>query len=230
MIGTEKAPEGLRGRNKRDKLDRIRAAARELFSEKGFEATTAREICQRAEIGNGTLFLYARDKREILLLVVAEEARERMRAALAEAVKQTLVCDALMTFFGRFLDAYEENPAFARVVAGEFFFRSDETPAMAELNRQFFDCIATLVSRARELGELRTDVSIEEQVKAYFAHYSLHVQFWLGGIVEDRRQTERAIERAFELQTQGMASNAPRSSELRPTPTSGRVERKGRSR
>ncbi len=203
--------EGLRERNKREKLERIRAAARELFAEKGFEATTAREVCQRAEIGNGTLFLYARDKRELLFLVIADEARERIRTALARATTRANVCGALATFFGAFLDAYAENPAFARVVAGEFFFRRDDTPAMVELKGDFFGGIAALVSQARERGELRDDVPVDEQVNAYFAHYSLHVQFWLAGAADDRTAVERSITRAFEWQTEGLAAGPSRS-------------------
>src|SRR5690606_35807052 len=67
--------EGLRERNKREKRARIERAARELFERKGFEAATARAIAARARVGLGTLFLYARDKRELLFLVFAEESR-----------------------------------------------------------------------------------------------------------------------------------------------------------
>ena len=65
-------PEGLRERNKREKLVRIRAAARALFAKRGFEATTAREICERAGIGTGTLFLYVKD---LSLIHISEPTR-----------------------------------------------------------------------------------------------------------------------------------------------------------
>ena len=42
---------GLRERNKRDKLRRIRDAATELFLQKGFDDTTTRAIAQRAGVG-----------------------------------------------------------------------------------------------------------------------------------------------------------------------------------
>jgi AcrR family transcriptional regulator len=61
------APRRLRERNKQEKLARIERAARLLFTQKGFERTTTREIAQRARVGAGTLFLYAKDKRELLL-------------------------------------------------------------------------------------------------------------------------------------------------------------------
>ena len=59
----------VRERNRRDKLQRITAAARALFVEKGFDETTTREIARRADVALGTLFLYATDKRDLLFLI-----------------------------------------------------------------------------------------------------------------------------------------------------------------
>jgi AcrR family transcriptional regulator len=63
---------GLRESNKQDKRERLSRAARELFSEQGFEATTIRQIAERAGIGVGTIFLYARDKPGLLFLLFSE--------------------------------------------------------------------------------------------------------------------------------------------------------------
>ena len=53
---------GLRESNKQEKLERITRAARILFTQKGFDGTTTREIAHRARVGAGTLFLYAKDR------------------------------------------------------------------------------------------------------------------------------------------------------------------------
>src|SRR5512143_2542465 len=62
-----------RERNKQQKRDRIKAAARKLFSTKGFAATTTQEIAREADIGTGTLFLYVQSKEEVLVLVFRDE-------------------------------------------------------------------------------------------------------------------------------------------------------------
>src|SRR5947199_9613102 len=61
-------PVGRRERNKQDKLDRITAAARELFAEHGVDEVTTQQIADKADIGTGTLFLYAKTKGDLLLL------------------------------------------------------------------------------------------------------------------------------------------------------------------
>lgn len=74
---------GLREANKQDKRDRLGRAARELFSEQGFESTTMRQIAERAGIGVGTIFLYARDKQGLLFLLFSDGVQEVQRQAFA---------------------------------------------------------------------------------------------------------------------------------------------------
>jgi AcrR family transcriptional regulator len=62
-------PVGRRERNKQAKLERITAAASELFAEYGVDDVTTQQIADKADIGTGTLFLYAKTKGELLLLV-----------------------------------------------------------------------------------------------------------------------------------------------------------------
>jgi AcrR family transcriptional regulator len=80
---------GLRERQKAERRRRIEAAAREVFREKGYEAATTREIAERAEVSIGTLFAYAADKRELLVMVYRDELHE-----LTEATFETVPLDA----------------------------------------------------------------------------------------------------------------------------------------
>src|SRR5580700_7080331 len=85
-------PVGRRERNKQDKLDRITAAASELFAVHGVDEVTTQQVADKADIGTGTLFLYAKTKGELLLLVQNShyvEALERGRAD-AEAIPDVL--------------------------------------------------------------------------------------------------------------------------------------------
>ncbi|ROS52435.1 MULTISPECIES: TetR/AcrR family transcriptional regulator [Frigoribacterium] len=61
-------PLGRRERNKQEKLERITRAASDLFSRHGVDEVTTQQIAEAADVGAGTLFLYARTKGELLLL------------------------------------------------------------------------------------------------------------------------------------------------------------------
>lgn len=75
---------GRREQNKADKQRRIRAAARHLFSSRGYTSVTTQEVADTAEVGTGTLFRYAQSKAELLCMVANEDLR-----AMVEAVPDT---------------------------------------------------------------------------------------------------------------------------------------------
>src|SRR5262245_13633051 len=93
------APLGLRERNQRDKLRRIKQATRELFVSKGFDDTTVREIATRADVAMGTVFLYADNKRDLLFLIANDELEEITDKALASFRPEATVLANLMRAF-----------------------------------------------------------------------------------------------------------------------------------
>ena len=68
---------------KPDAVERLQAAALELFGEQGFERTTVAEIAQRAELTQRTFFNHFADKREVLFVLSAELQREVVREIAA---------------------------------------------------------------------------------------------------------------------------------------------------
>ena len=64
---------GLRERGKRERLRRIKEAAVEAFRSEGYEGASTREIARIADVSIGTLFVYAKDKRDLLFLVLNED-------------------------------------------------------------------------------------------------------------------------------------------------------------
>ncbi|MCI2956686.1 TetR/AcrR family transcriptional regulator [Agromyces atrinae] len=90
------APLGRRERNKQEKLERIIAAASELFAQHGVDDVTTQQIADAADIGAGTLFLYAKTKGELLLLVQNAHYAEALERGRAAASREDDVVDALM--------------------------------------------------------------------------------------------------------------------------------------
>jgi AcrR family transcriptional regulator len=203
------APEGLRERNKREKRERIRRAARELFERKGFEAATAREIAARAGVGLGTLFLYARDKRDLLFRVF-EDASQRLFEEGRDAGRRAGdLVEGLMALFGRFHAFYARHPELSGALLREFFFRPYEPERIGALSRSYLDHVAELVARARDRGELRRDVTVEAAAHGLFAHYAYWTQAWLGSRAISRAEADRRLRAALALQIEGLRPAVP---------------------
>src|SRR6185295_9245740 len=90
-----------RDRNKAEKLSRIEAAARALFDELGYDATTTRAIAHRADVAAGTLFTYFPEKKQLLLHLVRAQVDAAIERAFdtMPAVPRDPV-DALVHLFG----------------------------------------------------------------------------------------------------------------------------------
>ena len=199
----------LRERNKRDKWTRIERAARDSFSRHGFEATTLRAIAARARVATGTLFLYARDKRELLFLVFQGEARRLFAEARAAAEPDTPLVDALMELFQRFFAFYARDPELSAAILQELFFRPYEPERLGALTREYGALVAGLVGEARARGELRRDVPVAVAANALFAHYAYWIQTWLGSRLVSRTDAEQRLREALTLQIDGLRRKRP---------------------
>jgi TetR/AcrR family transcriptional regulator len=92
------APLGRREKNKQDKLARIVAAADELFSSLSVDDVTTAQIAARAGVGTGTLFLYAANKAELLMLVQNARYAAAVEQGRNDGGEATDVMDALLAF------------------------------------------------------------------------------------------------------------------------------------
>ena len=72
-MGRGRMPIGRREQAKQDKRERILAAARRLFAERGVSEVTTAQIAGQADVAVGTLYLYASTKAELLIMVQNEK-------------------------------------------------------------------------------------------------------------------------------------------------------------
>ena len=77
MSGQVLVMESVRSsRRKPESLARLKAAARKLFVERGYDATRPQDIARAAGLGHGTFYLHYPDKRACFLAFLAEARRE----------------------------------------------------------------------------------------------------------------------------------------------------------
>ena len=114
--------DSLRARNKLEKLRRIKEAAQSLFIAKGFDDTTMREIAVRAGVGLGTIFLYAKDKRDLLFLTINEPLQHLTQQAEGAVDPEAPLIDNLLAIAKLHYRFFGEQPALARLALREMIF------------------------------------------------------------------------------------------------------------
>lgn len=131
-------------KKKTDKQAQILEAAIEIFSEKGFAATSTNEIAQKAGVAEGTIFRHYKTKKDLLL-------------AIAGPIATRLVAPFLMRDFAKLLDLpYNRVDDFFRAVARDriVFVRKNvklikilfhEVPFQPELMEQLKNLLTNVV-------------------------------------------------------------------------------------
>ena len=143
-------PVGRRERNKQQKLDRITSVAEKLFAERGVDEVTAQEIADQADIGAGTLFLYVKNKGELLLLVQNSTYAEALARGSAAAAGIPDTLDAVMAIIRPVVECNRKQVDNGRTYLREIVFGDPAEPHHGEavgLTLQTESAIADVIAR-----------------------------------------------------------------------------------
>jgi AcrR family transcriptional regulator len=164
-------PVGRRERNKQEKRDRITAAARELFAERGVDEVTTQEIADKADIGAGTLFLYAKTKGELLLLVQNSSYAEALEEGRTAAAGITDLLDAVLAIIRPVVECNRKQVDNGRTYLREIVFGDPEEP-------HHRDALALTVQTETAIAEvLRRDDRFGAADAAALAHIVSAIMF-----------------------------------------------------
>lgn len=197
-------------RKKREKRARIVRAARQLFERKGFDGATMREIAVRADIGHGTLFLYARSKEDLLVAIFREEVGRAVDEAIATVPRRRRLLDQLLHVLDAMLAHHERNVALARVFVKELPFVNDTRHGVAEFMTNLIGHMAELIAAAQAAGGLDPDVPARLLAHNVFAIFFGNLQRWLGHARISAADCRRGIREGIELQLGGLRTTSRR--------------------
>jgi len=189
---------GRRERNKQEKLNRILVAARALFRAKGFEGTTTQEIAEAADIGSGTLFLYAKSKEDLLVMVFKDEMTDVLERTFATLPQDKPLEEQLDQLFAGFIVYHKRDIDLSRALIKELAFLSnpDRKRDVSLLMTSVYGRIEELVTAAQARGEVRENVSGGFAARGIFAIYYHYLQSWLGGyssLTEFKRMLKESL-------------------------------------
>ena len=189
-MSLDASPLGRRERNKRDKLERITAAAGELFAARGVDDVTTQEVADRADIGTGTLFLYARTKGELLLLVQNSMYAEAIDRGRAHAAGIDDVVAAVLAVVRPVVECNRKQIDNGRTYLREIVFGDPEEPhhrdALA-LTAQTEEVIAEVIARTSGVGPevARARARIVSAVMFLTMAASINVHLSVDEVVEE---------------------------------------------
>jgi len=194
---------GRAERNKRDKRERIIAAARELFRTKGFEQTTTAEIAELADVGKGTLFFHAGSKEELLVMMFQQDMGRAIDRAFATMPKPPLLNQA-MHVFDAMLRQDRRDLELSRIFVKELAFVKGDHHGIDAVTESFFDRMSVLIERAKQRGEIRSSVAPRLLAYNMFALHFSFIVVWLGSGRRDPDPAKPSMREMLTLQLEGL--------------------------
>ena len=172
--------------NRAEKRARITAAARALFTTKGFAATTTKEVARAAGVASGTVFTYAASKEELLILVFHDEMLDVVARSFrsARALPKERVVERLTKYFSGLIEYHAEDLSLARALMRELgYLEGEQSRALLdELMSAIYGHLADLLE-LEDASRGKRSAGAASQARIVFAIYYLHLGAWLNAVV-----------------------------------------------
>jgi TetR/AcrR family transcriptional regulator, fatty acid metabolism regulator protein len=193
-FGKKTVDEPMSSERKGPKHDRILEAAVKVFARKGFHNSRIAEIAVEAGVASGTIYLYFRNKDDILISVFEESLDKIIREVERDLAGISDPRDRLRRFIRHHLRMLKEHRELAEVLQVELRqsskFMKEYVPTRWV---QYLDIIARILKDGQKKGLFRRDISLGIHKRAVFGALDEIALYWIRA-----RQDEAFLEQAAE--------------------------------
>ena len=154
-------------KNTRNTKGRIISAAWKLFYEQGYEDTTVEDIVFESETSKGSFYHYFEGKDALLgtLAYVFDEKYEELKETMSPALDAMEKLIYLNHELFAMIDASISMDLLARLLSTQLLARGEKH--LLDRNRMYFRLLRQIITEGQKAGQLSTDCTVNEIVKAY---------------------------------------------------------------
>jgi TetR/AcrR family fatty acid metabolism transcriptional regulator len=165
-----------------DKRQRILDAAVRVFARKGYHGAKVAEIAKRARVADGTIYLYFRNKEDILVSLFDEVMAEHIAAARVELKRARNAAEKLRIVAAHHLKLFSGNPDLAVVFQVELRQSTKFLERFtASWLQDYFAVLQEVIAEGQQEGTLRSDLPKKLATKALFGILDEMVTSWTLG-------------------------------------------------
>ncbi|MBF0224420.1 MAG: TetR/AcrR family transcriptional regulator [Desulfobacterales bacterium] len=142
-----------------DKYDRILDAAIKIFADYGFFSSTISKIAKEAGVADGTIYLYFKNKEDILQHVFNYKTKEVFETFREEVDKSGNAKAKLEKLISTHLSEFQKNKDMAVVFQMETrTSRHLEDHCIDEMSKMYLDILGEIIEKGQEEGTMRRDL------------------------------------------------------------------------
>jgi TetR/AcrR family fatty acid metabolism transcriptional regulator len=193
------------------KHQKIIQAAAKVFAEKGFYNSRVSEIAKEANVADGTIYLYFKNKDDILISLFEEEFGRIVENIRKELTREKNALDKIRRFAFAHLSIVSDTPHLAEVLgvevrqSGKFMKEYINRPFMEYLN-----LIRSIFVEGQESGLIRKDLTPGVMKRALFGALDEMGRYW---ILSSRKKhnVEEAARQISEVFIRGVMTEEARN-------------------
>jgi TetR/AcrR family fatty acid metabolism transcriptional regulator len=132
-------------------------SAIKIFAKSGFHQAKISQIAKDANVADGTVYLYFKNKEDLLIKVFEEMIEDRLEQLQQLLNNEKSAIDKLVSFFNHHVDIFTEHPFVARLMAVELRQSPDflaKYPTYKPL-RLYLGFLETIIQSAINEGSIR---------------------------------------------------------------------------
>lgn len=195
---------------KSDKRSLITEAAIEVFAEKGFRQARVSDIAEKAGVADGTIYLYFKNKEDILLSIF-EEKMDQMLAGLGERLVGADNPEERIRRFASFhFEQVRTHRAAAEVLQVELRlshkFLKEYRP---EKLWAYLGVFGAIVREGQEIGTFRRDMDPFVSMWSFFGALDELAMQWILSRRADRFDLQAAADQVAETFIRGLSVAPP---------------------
>ena len=148
-------------KEKNDKYHRILEAAVRIFAKQGFHQSTVAQIAKEAGVADGTIYLYFKNKDDILVQFFSYRTKQVFEQFQAEVDRASNSLDKLRNLIRRHLEEFQKDRDGAIVYQVETHQYNRLAEAqIKEMSKMYLDIIADIVEQGQQTGTIRKDLYV----------------------------------------------------------------------
>ncbi|MDY6854543.1 MAG: TetR/AcrR family transcriptional regulator [Thermodesulfobacteriota bacterium] len=163
-----------------DKHKRILQAAIKVFAQNGFYNSKVSEIAKEAGVADGTIYLYFKNKDDILISLFEEEMERIIQNMKQEIKKGEDPFEKLKRFAFVQLNSKKQNPDLAAIMEVEL--RQSSKFMKDYVNKKFIEylkIISSIIKEGQELGLIKKELDPIVISRAFWGALDEVARFWV---------------------------------------------------
>ncbi|MCD4744508.1 MAG: TetR family transcriptional regulator [Desulfobacteraceae bacterium] len=147
-------------KDKSKKYYDIIKSAGAVFANLGFHKATISRIATEAAIADGTIYLYFKNKNNILYQFISYKTQAVFKKMRNSVDKADNAEDKLRNLIKCHLEEFQRDENMAVIFQSEIRYRRDIEPQMKDISKMYLELLSDIIEQGQIEGEMRQDLFV----------------------------------------------------------------------